>query len=98
MILLVIMHAAHDDLRGVDLNLVVALDALLAERHVTRAAERLGLTQSAASHALARLRELLGDPLLVRGPRGAMQATPRAVELAPAVHRILEELAATLHG
>jgi len=92
------MHAAHVTLRGVDLNLVLALDALLAERHVTRAAERLGITQSAASHALARLRDLLGDPLLVRGPRGVMQATPRALELAPAVHRILDELAAALHG
>lgn len=93
-----IMHATHEDLRAVDLNLVLALDALLAERHVTRAAARLGVTQSAASHALARLRELLGDPLLVRGPKGAMLPTPRATELAPAVHRILEDLAGVLRG
>lgn len=92
------MHAAHIDLAGVDLNLVLALDALLAERHVTRAAARLGITQSAASHALARLRDLLGDPLLVRGPRGAMIPTPRAIALAPAVHRILVELSAALRG
>lgn len=92
------MHATHDELRAVDLNLVLALDALLAERHVTRAAARLGITQSAASHALGRLRDLLGDPLLVRGPKGAMLPTPRATELAPAVHRILEDLAGVLRG
>lgn len=92
------MHGAHDGLKGIDLNLVVALDALLAERHVTRAAQRLGVTQSAASHALARLRDLLGDPLLVRGPRGALMPTPRATELAPAVHRVLDDLAGVLLG
>ncbi|MBL9016363.1 MAG: LysR family transcriptional regulator [Myxococcales bacterium] len=83
---------------GVDLNLVLALDALLAERHVTRAAGRLGITQSAASHALARLRDLFGDPLLVRGPRGAMIPTPRAEALGPQVHRVLVELAGVLRG
>src|SRR5678815_1711196 len=70
------------DLHGLDLNLLLALDALLAERHVTRAAARLRMTQSAASHALARLRSQLGDPLLVRGPRGAMVPTARAESLA----------------
>lgn len=92
------MHEAHDALTGVDLNLVLALDALLAERHVTRAAARLGLTQSAASHALARLRDLFGDPLLVRGARGAMIPTPRAEALAPQVHRVLVDLAGVLRG
>ena len=92
------MHATHDELAGVDLNLVLALDALLAEQHVTRAAERLGITQSAASHALARLRQLFDDPLLVRGPRGTMIATPRATALAPAVHRVLVELSAIVRG
>ena len=92
------MHAVHDDLAGVDLNLVLALDALLAERHVTRAASRLGITQSAASHALARLRDLFDDPLLVRGPKGTMLPTPRASALAPAVHRVLVELSAVLRG
>jgi DNA-binding transcriptional LysR family regulator len=96
--LISIMHAAHTDLAGVDLNLVLALDALLAERHVTRAAARLGITQSAASHALARLRDVLDDPLLVRGPRGTMIPTPRAAALAPAVHRILVDLSAVLRG
>jgi DNA-binding transcriptional LysR family regulator len=92
------MHAIHDELAGVDLNLVFALDALLAERHVTRAAARLGITQSAASHALARLRDLLDDPLLVRGPRGTMIPTPRATALAPAVHRVLIDLSRILRG
>ena len=51
-------------LAGVDLNLLVALDALLAERSVTRAAERVGLSQPGMSNTLARLRKLFGDPLL----------------------------------
>jgi DNA-binding transcriptional LysR family regulator len=97
-ILIVIMHATHDELAGVDLNLVLALDALLAERHVTRAAARMRITQSAASHALARLRDLFDDPLLVRGPRGTMMPTPRATALAPAVHRVLVDLSAILRG
>ncbi len=92
------MHEAHDALAGVDLNLVLALDALLAERHVTRAAARLGITQSAASHALGRLRELLGDPLLVRGARGVMMPTPRAEQLAPQIHGVLVTLAGALRG
>jgi DNA-binding transcriptional LysR family regulator len=92
------MQGAHDELAGIDLNLVVALDALLTERHVTRAAERLGLTQSAASHALARLRDLLGDPLLVRGAAGAMVPTALALRLAPQLGKVLDELAGVLRG
>lgn len=91
------MHGVHD-LAGVDLNLVVALDALLTDRHVTRAAARLGLTQSAASHALGRLRDLLGDPLLVRGPRGGMLPTPFAERIRPQLRRVLDELATTLRN
>jgi DNA-binding transcriptional LysR family regulator len=68
------------NLSSVDLNLLVALDALLSEAHVGRAARKIGLSQPAASHALKRLRELLADPLLVRiGSR--MELTPRAVGL-----------------
>jgi len=92
------MHAVHDVLAAMDLNLVVALDVLLAERHVTRAAQRLGITQSAASHALARLRELLGDPLLVRGPGGAMVPSALALRLAPQLRKVLEDLAGVLRG
>ena len=64
-------------LAGLNLNALVALDALLSERHVTRAARRIGITQPAMSQTLARLRELFGDPLLVREGRG-MVLTPRA--------------------
>ena len=63
-----------------DLNLLRVLDALLRERNVSRAAERLSLSQPAVSNALGRLRELLDDPLLVRVGR-AMQPTPRALAL-----------------
>lgn len=82
----------HDvNLGSVDLNLLVTLQALLRERHVTRAARSVGLSQPAMSHALARLRELFADPLLVRTPRG-MQPTPRAEAIAPALSRALEDL------
>src|SRR6185312_2145093 len=65
------------DLRRFDLNLLVVFDVLMAERSVTRAAERLGRTQSAVSHSLARLRTQLGDPLLLKGAR-RMEPTPFA--------------------
>src|ERR1700744_376703 len=55
------------DLRHFDLNLLVVFDVLMTERNVTRAAERLGRTQSAVSHSLSRLRPQIGDPLLVKG-------------------------------
>jgi DNA-binding transcriptional LysR family regulator len=96
MLFICIMHSAHDELAAIDLNLLRALDVLLTERHVTRAAARLGISQSAASHALARLRELLGDPLLVRGRRGAMLPTARGEALTAGVHRALGEVAAVL--
>lgn len=81
------------DIRNVDLNLLVALDALLAERSVSRAAVRLHLSQPAASALLARLRELFGDPLLLRSARG-MLPTPRALELLGPVRRVLDEIGA----
>lgn len=64
-------------LSGLNLNALVALDALLCERNVTRAARRVGITQPAMSQSLARLRELFGDPLLVRKGR-TLVLTPRA--------------------
>src|SRR5688572_9306507 len=67
-------------LSGLDMNLLVVLDVLLAERNVTRAAARLGLSQPAVSNALSRLRTAFGDPLLVRTPQG-MAPTPQAVGL-----------------
>lgn len=74
------MNGVH--VEAFDLNLLLAFDALWTERHVTRAARRVGLTQSAMSHALARLRTQLDDPLFVTTPRGLMP-TPRAHALAP---------------
>jgi DNA-binding transcriptional LysR family regulator len=76
------------NLHGIDLNLLVALDALLAERNVTRAGHRLSLSQPAMSAALARLRRLLDDPLLVRSGR-VLQPTPFADSLADPVRDIL---------
>jgi DNA-binding transcriptional LysR family regulator len=75
----------------VDLNLLVALDALLAERSVTKAAARIGIGQSAMSHNLARLRELFGDELMTRGPDG-MRPTPRALALADPVRIALAQI------
>jgi DNA-binding transcriptional LysR family regulator len=82
-------------LGGFDLNLLVALDALLAERNVTRAAARIGITQSAASHALSRLRKLTGDELLVRGREG-MVPTIRAEAMRAPLRRALDEITGTL--
>ena len=79
------------NLRAVDLNLLVALDALLAERHVTRAAERVGLSQPAMSNALGRLRHLFKDAILVRTATG-MQPTPRARALAGATRQLLRQV------
>jgi DNA-binding transcriptional LysR family regulator len=76
------------DLRRVDLNLLVALDALLDERSVTRAAARLHMSQPAASRALGRLRALFADALLVDGPGGYLLSA-RAEELRPALRQIL---------
>jgi DNA-binding transcriptional LysR family regulator len=82
-------------LSGIDLNLLVALDALLSESSVTRAAKRLGVSQSTMSHSLARLRRLLHDDLLVRSSRG-MLPTPRALTLATPIRNILEQVVRTI--
>ena len=76
-----ILYRCAMDIAGFDLNLLKAFDALYAERHVTRAGQRIGLSQSAMSGALTRLREVFGDELFVRSPAG-MQPTPRADDLA----------------
>lgn len=78
-----------------DLNLLVTLDVLLAEGSVARAAQRLRLSPSAMSRALARLRAVTGDPLLVRAGRGLVP-TPRALELRQVAGRIVEEAEALL--
>ncbi|QNK01348.1 LysR family transcriptional regulator [Dyella telluris] len=79
------------DIRTIDLNLLKALDALLDERNVTRAAERLSLTQPAVSGMLTRLRESLDDPLFIRTQRG-IAPTLRALELAGPVKQILGDI------
>jgi len=79
------------NLNSLDLNLLVALDALLRDASVSRAAMRIGLSQPATSHALARLRDLIGDPLLVRsGAR--MELTPRAQALRGPLAQALDQV------
>ena len=78
------------DIRRIDLNLLVALEALLEEQSVTRAAKRLALTQPTVSAMLARLRRVFGDPLFVRTQRGILP-TPRAAALAPLLKQWLTE-------
>jgi DNA-binding transcriptional LysR family regulator len=86
---MVVIHVAN--LSSIDLNLLVALDALLSEAHVGRAARRVGLSQPATSHALKRLRDLLSDPLLVRvGHR--MELTPRAAALRETLAETLQRI------
>ncbi|AVS81659.1 LysR family transcriptional regulator [Paracidovorax avenae] len=81
-----------NSLRQLDLNLLVTLDVLLVEHNVTRAAERLHLSQPAVSLQLARLREFFADPLLMPGPRG-MRPTARAEELREPLRHALSTLA-----
>src|SRR5271168_460453 len=78
-----------------DMNLLAALDALLAEASVTGAARRLGLSSSAMSRTLARLRFATGDPLLVRAGRGLVP-TPRASELRDRVHELTRDVRVVL--
>ncbi len=78
-------------LERVDLNLLIHLDVLLAELNVTRAAQKLGITQPAMSNSLKRLRTTFDDPLLVR-TSGGMNPTPRALSLKPEVRRVLSQI------
>lgn len=81
-----------NELNGLDFNLLKALNALIEERSVTRAAVKLSISQPAASLMLTRLREYFGDPLFIRGSR-RMTPTNRALELAPLVSQILSDIA-----
>ena len=93
------MNVVHDDLevlRGIDLNLLVAFDAVARTGNVTAAARTVGVTQSAMSHALRRLRALLDDPLFVRNPKG-VTLTPRAEALVVPVRTGLLALSRALH-
>ena len=78
-----------------DLNLLITLDVLLAEGNVARAAQRLRLSPSAMSRALARLRKTTGDPLLVRAGRGLVP-TPRALQLRGRVGQLVQDAEAVL--
>jgi len=80
------------DWKAIDLNLLVVFQAILDQRGVTRAGEKLGLSQPAMSAALARLRDLFGDPLFVRSGL-EMRPTPRALELAGPVGSVLASIA-----
>ncbi|NVB83517.1 MAG: LysR family transcriptional regulator [Kofleriaceae bacterium] len=80
-----------------DLNLLVVLRTVLAERSVVRAAQLLHVTPSAISNSLARLRDALGDPLVVKSGRGIVP-TPRAAAMAPLLEATLHELDRAVHG
>lgn len=77
--------------RSIDLNLLVVFDAVMRERSVTRAGRLIGLSQPAMSHALTRLRHMLGDELFVRTPEG-MAPTPRAEALAEPLRNALSDM------
>ena len=79
------------NLHKIDLNLLVVFDELMLSRNLTRAAEKLCLSQSAISQSLKRLRVLMDDPLLVRSGN-EMLVTERAIAMTKPVHRILREL------
>jgi DNA-binding transcriptional LysR family regulator len=93
--IIIIFIMTQTQLEAVDLNLLVTLDVLLAEESVTVAARRLGLSQSAVSRSLTRLRHLFGDELFVRTGQG-MRPTRRALELAAPLRRSLAELGGLL--
>lgn len=84
------------NLSVVDLNLLLVFDAVMTERQVTRAGERIGMSQPATSNALNRLRHLLKDDLFIRGPDG-MRPTPRALELAAPIRQALKQIETALN-
>ncbi|MCZ6604709.1 MAG: LysR family transcriptional regulator [Alphaproteobacteria bacterium] len=83
------------NLRNVDLNLLLVFDAVYAARNITRAADKLGLSQPATSNALNRLRQFLGDPLFERTSSG-MEPTPEAHRIAPILHDALNSIETAL--
>jgi len=83
------------NLATVDLNLLVVFEALLIERSVSRAAQRLGLAQPSVSNALNRLRALFDDEVFIRTPQ-EMRPTPRALELAEPIVEALQQVRAAL--
>jgi DNA-binding transcriptional LysR family regulator len=87
----------REQVRRLDLNLLLAFEALMAERNVTRAAERMSVGQPAMSASLARLRKFFGDPLLVREGR-SLVPTPRALELSASFQEALDLIDSTLRA
>lgn len=87
----------RSDIRKLDGQLLLVFRELLRTRRTTEAARRLGVTQSTVSHALARLRDLLADPLFVRRPHG-LEPTRRALELAPRIDRLIDMAGALMTG
>lgn len=85
----------NDDIRRLDGGLLLVFRELLVRRRASEAALRLGLSQSAVSHALARLRDLFGDPLFTRRPHG-LEPTQRALELGPRIEALIELASAAL--
>ncbi|MDB2437869.1 LysR family transcriptional regulator [Hellea sp.] len=92
-----IVYIHNMNLRSLDLNLLVVFDALMRERHVTRAAQSIGLSQPAFSNALTRLRDRLKDELFIRSPDG-MKPTAWALELSGPVSLALSEIETALDG
>ena len=90
------MPPSNPQLRNLDLNLLRIFDAVMLDRNVSRAAERLFLSQPAVSHALARLRHAVGDELFVKTTHG-VRPTPRAMELAEPVNQALAALESALN-
>ena len=79
------------DIKKIDLNLLIILKVLLDEHNVTKASQKLNLSQSATSHALNRLRKMFNDPLLERSPSG-MRPTARALALRESLEHILIDI------
>ncbi|MGF1521449.1 MAG: LysR family transcriptional regulator [Leptolyngbyaceae cyanobacterium] len=89
------MAIDYTNLRTLDLNLLLALDVLIEEANVTKAAEKLNMSQSAMSYSLKRLRSLLDDPILIRTSR-AMEVTPYAREISITIRQVLTDIQNTL--
>ncbi|MGL5943074.1 MAG: LysR family transcriptional regulator [Waterburya sp.] len=89
------MNIDYINLRQLDLNLLIALDVLITEASVTKAAEKLNMSQSAMSHALKRLRTILNDDILIRTSR-EMEVTPYARQISDRVRQILTDIESTL--
>ena len=82
------------DIRRIDGGLLLVFRELCRRRRTTAVAAHLGLSQSAVSHALGRLRDLFGDPLFLRRPHG-LEPTPRALELAPRIEALIDLMGAS---